>query len=66
MLDCSRKARSTHLIYDRLHVGLVRLVSIQQGRPLVRGDAEPALHGDLHDLRVVLAPQRFVGPELFF
>lgn len=52
------------LINDGLHVGLVGLVSVEQGGPLVRGDAQPPFHGDLHDLGVVLAPQGLVRTEL--
>lgn len=54
----------TYLVDDGLHVGLVRLVPVEQRGPLVRGDAEAALHGDLDNLGVVFAPQRLVRPEL--
>lgn len=39
-------------------------VSVEQGGPLLRGDTEPRLHGDVYDLGVVLAAQRLVGTEL--
>ena len=56
--------RERHLVDDGLHVGLVDQVAVQQGGPLLRGDPQAGLHGDVDDLRVVLTPQRLVRPEL--
>lgn len=56
----------TYLIYDRLHMWLVWLISIQQRRPLVRCDAQPSFHGDLNNLRVMLPPQSLVRTKLLF
>jgi len=56
--------RRLQLVNDGLHVGFVRRVPVQQARPLVRGNPEPALRGDLHDLGVVLPTQVLVRAEL--
>lgn len=62
----TRTHTPTYLVDDGLHVGLVGLVPIEQGGPLVGSDAEAALHGDLHNLGVVFAPQCLIRPELLF
>ena len=45
-------------------MGLVGLVSVEQRGPLVGGDAQAPLHGDLHDLGVMLASQGLVRTKL--
>lgn len=56
--------RWLYLVNDTLHVGFVRLVSIQQRGPLVWRNAQTCLHGYLNYLRVVFPPQSFVSPKL--
>lgn len=56
--------RWLYLVDDTLHVGFVGLVPVEQRGPLVRGNAQTRLHGDLNDLGIVLPPQGFVSPEL--
>lgn len=56
----------TNLIYDRLHMWLVRLISIQQRRPLIRCNAQSTFHSNLNNLRVVFTSQSLVSTELLF
>ncbi len=56
--------RSLQLVDDGLHVGLVRGVAVQEAGPLVGGNPEPGLRGDLDNLGIVLPPQRLVRSEL--
>lgn len=55
-----------YLVNDGLHMRLMRLVSIQQRRPLIGGDAEASLHCDLNNLRVVLPPKCLICAKLLF
>lgn len=55
--------RWLYLVNDTLHVGFVRLVSIQQWRPLVRCNAQTCLHGYLNYLGIVFPSQSFVSPK---
>ena len=63
-MTTTSRTSNTHLVNDGLHVGLVGLVPIEQGGPLVGSDAEATLHGDLDNLGVMFAPQCLVCPEL--
>lgn len=58
-------AYSSYLINDGLHVGLVGLIPIEKRGPLVRGNTQASLHGNLDDLGVMFSPQSLIGPELF-
>lgn len=57
--------RRLQLVYDGLHVALVRDVAVEEGGPLVGRDPQAGLGGDLHDLRVVLATKGVVRAKLF-
>lgn len=56
-------SRWLYLVNDTLHVGFVRLVSIEERGPLVWCDAQTRLHRYLNYLRVVLPSQSFVSPK---
>lgn len=56
-------SRWLYLVNDTLHVGFVRLVSIQERGPLVWCNAQTRFHCYLNYLRVVLPSQSFVSPE---
>ena len=58
-----RGTNKVYLVNDGLHVRLVRLVPVKQGGPLVRRDPQARLHRNLHYLRVMFPPQRFIGSK---
>jgi hypothetical protein len=53
------------LVNNRLHVGLVLVITIKKGRPLLRGDVKTCFHRNLHNLGIVLLPQGRVCPVFF-
>ena len=55
---------SVYLINDGLHVTLVFVVPIEQGRPLLRADPQSSLHGHADDLTIMFTPQALIGTEL--
>lgn len=60
----SVQKESLHLINDGLHVTLVLVIPIEQGRPLLRADTQPRLHRHADNLTIMLAPQTLIRAKL--